>query len=54
MYADGELANPVASGAFWGTEHMAGALVIGSMLFLFLIRRGFRGVNVAGVHVGVN
>jgi hypothetical protein len=35
------------------TEHAAAAVVIGSVLALILIRRGFRGVNVGGVSLGV-
>lgn len=35
------------------TEHAAAAVVIGALAFLVLIRRGFRGVNVGGVSVGV-
>ncbi len=31
------------------TEHAAGFLIIGSLLFLMLVRRGFRGVGVPGV-----
>lgn len=35
------------------TEHAAAAVVIGALLALILIKRGFRGVNVGGIHVGV-
>jgi hypothetical protein len=31
------------------TEHAAAVVVIGSLVFLILIRRGFRGVGVPGV-----
>lgn len=35
------------------TPTAAAALVIGSLVFLILVRRGFRGVSLAGVSVGV-
>lgn len=35
------------------TEHAAAAIVIASLVALVLIRRGFRGVSVGGVSVGV-
>ena len=35
------------------TEHAVAGLVIGCLVALILIRRGFRGVNVGGVSVGV-
>jgi len=34
-------------------EYVTGALVIGALLFLILVKRGFRGVNVAGISLGV-
>lgn len=34
-------------------ERAAAGLVIGALILLILIRRGFRGVSVGGVHVGV-
>lgn len=34
-------------------EHAAAAVVIGSLVLLILIRRGFRGVNLGGVGVNV-
>lgn len=43
--------NPIKGG--WTTEHAAAALVIGALLLLILIGRGFRGVSVGGVAVGV-
>lgn len=46
--------NPEAKPSFLETPTAAAALVIGSLLFLILIRRGFRGVSVAGVSVGVS
>lgn len=33
----------------FNTEHAAGAIVIGSLFMLILIRRGFRGIGVPGV-----
>lgn len=36
-------AGPVAG---WNTEYASGALVLGSLLTLILLRRGFRGVTV--------
>lgn len=36
------------------TPTAAAALVIGSLLLLILVRRGFRGVNVGGVSVGIS
>lgn len=52
MYESPEQANPVSVGP-WSTEHVAGALVLGALLFLILINRGFRGVNVGGVGVNI-
>lgn len=40
--------HPVKGGGF-STEHATGAIVIGAVLVLILIRRGFRGVSVPGV-----
>ena len=40
-------------GAGFTTEHAAAVIVIGALAALILIRRGFRGVNVGGVSVGV-
>lgn len=34
-------------------ERAAAAIVLGSLILLILIRRGFRGVSVGGVSVGV-
>ena len=42
----------VSSSAF-DTPRAAAAIVIGSLVLLVLIARGFRGVNVGGVSVGV-
>lgn len=35
------------------TEIAVGVVVIGALLFLILVRRGFRGVSAGGVSVGV-
>lgn len=35
------------------TPQAAAALVIGALAFLILVNRGFRGINVGGVSVGV-
>ncbi len=43
---------PLAEGN-QGTPRAAAAIVIGALVALILIRRGFRGVSVAGVNVGV-
>lgn len=43
---------PVRGGVA-STEYAAAAVVIGALLFLILVRRGFRGVSVGGVSVGV-
>lgn len=45
--------NPEAKPSMVQTPTAAAAVVIGSLVFLILIRRGFRGVSVAGVSVGV-
>ena len=37
----------------FNTEHVAAAVVIASLVLLFLIRRGFRGISVGGVSVGI-
>lgn len=49
-----EMVNPVSDGRTIDTPQMAAVLVLGSLAFLILIKRGFRGVNVggAGVRVG--
>lgn len=36
-----------------GTPRAAAGIVIGALVALILIRRGFRGVSVGGVNVGV-
>jgi hypothetical protein len=53
MYVDDkDLTNPV-TGSGIDTQHVAAAVVILAMLALWGIRRGFRGVNLGGVSVGV-
>lgn len=46
MYNDAE--NPIKQGGI-STEHAVAALVIGCLVALILIRRGFRGVGIPGV-----
>lgn len=43
----------VGGGGAFTTEHAAAVIVIGALLALVFIRRGFRGINVAGVGVSV-
>jgi hypothetical protein len=45
--------HPVKTFGGFTTEHMAGALVIGSLIFLILVGRGFRGISVGGASVNV-
>jgi hypothetical protein len=53
MYAsDTDPENPVSTTG-GNTEYATAAIVIGSLFILILIARGFRGVNVGGVSVGV-
>lgn len=49
---DQRLTNPILGGG-WDTQHAAAAIVFGAMLFLFLIRRGFRGLSAGGLSVNV-
>lgn len=49
---DTQMVNPVKSNGM-STERMAGILVIGALVALIAINRGFRGVSVGGVSVGV-
>lgn len=37
----------------WDTPRAAAAVVIGALVFLVLIRRGFRGVSAGGVGISV-
>ena len=56
MYADEvTYPNPVgnAPALAWDSPQAAAVIVLGSMLFLYAIRRGFRGVNVGGVSLNV-
>lgn len=50
--ADERMTNPVRGGR-WDTQHMMIVVILGAMLFLYLIRRGFRGLSVGGVSLGV-
>lgn len=45
--------NPVSSVQGLTTAHAAGVVVLACVAALVLIRRGFRGVNVGGVNVGI-
>ena len=49
---DNVMTNPVKTGGIT-TEHMAAAIVIGSLAGLILINRGFRGVSVGRVTGGL-
>lgn len=49
---DDRLTNPIMGGG-WDTQHMAAVVVFGSMLILFAIRRGFRGLNAGGISIGI-
>lgn len=40
-------------GGMANTEYATAAVVIGALLFLILIRRGFRGVSAGGLSVGI-
>lgn len=53
MFGDptSEGVNPVSDGRTIDTPQMAGVLVIGALVLLILIKRGFRGVNVGGAGV---
>lgn len=46
--------NPEAKPSMMQTPTAAAAIVIGALVFLILIRRGFRGVSIGGVSVGVS
>ncbi len=47
------MVNPI-KGIGLDTPQVTGAIVLGALAMLILIRRGFRGVNLAGVRVGVS
>ncbi len=49
---DSTQTNAVQTGGV-STPHSAAILVIGSLIALVLIKKGFRGVNLGGVKVGV-
>ncbi len=49
---DTTMTNPVQTGGT-STPHAAAILVITSLIVLIAIQRGFRGVNIGGVKVGV-
>lgn len=46
--------NPITNGALLDTPKAVWIIVVGALLALILIRRGFRGVSVGGVSVGVS
>lgn len=46
--------NPDAKLSMLKTPSAAAILVIGSLVFLILVRRGFRGVSAGGVSVGIS
>lgn len=48
---DAQMRNPIRGG--FTTEHAAAALTLGALALLILIARGFRGLSVGGVSVGV-
>jgi hypothetical protein len=43
---------PVRGGS-GNTEYATAAVVFGALLFLILVRRGFRGVSAGGLSVGI-
>lgn len=43
---DSDMVNPVKTGGL-STEHAAAVLVFAALLFLILVRRGFRGVDLS-------
>lgn len=43
-----EMVNPIR-GAGWNTEHAVAGIVIGCLVALILLRKGFRGVSIPGV-----
>lgn len=52
MGPDSQMTNPV-KGQGLTTEHAAGIIIISALVFLIMVKRGFRGVNVGGVGVSV-
>jgi len=45
--------NPEMKSSLLDTPHAAAVVVIGALTFLILVNRGFRGVSVGGVSVGI-
>lgn len=45
----GRMVNPIKGFSGVTTEYATAALVIGCLVALILIRRGFRGINIPGV-----
>jgi hypothetical protein len=56
MYQDDtNPSNPVGNlGMGWDTPQYTAVVVIGAMLFLVMIRRGFRGVSLGGASLRVS
>lgn len=46
--------NPEAKPSMLKTPSAAAMLVLGCLVFLILVRRGFRGVSAGGVSVGIS
>lgn len=53
MYGPDNNSNNPVSEQTSNTEYTAAAIVLGALFALVMIARGFRGVNVGGVSVGV-
>jgi len=51
VYSDDGM-NPV-KGTGMTTAHASAVVVLGALLFLILVKRGFRGVTAGGVSIGV-
>lgn len=51
VYSDDGM-NPV-KGSGLTTAHATAVVVIGALIFLILVKRGFRGVSAGGVSIGV-
>lgn len=47
-----EMSNPIKGGTF-RTEHAAAAIVIGSLILLIMISKGFRGASIGGASFGL-
>lgn len=52
-YGESDYRQPVKGLQTLTTEYAAAVVVIGALVALIMIRRGFRGLNVGGVSVGV-